>query len=89
MRPNWSLVLVLLIVPALSRQLSDELKAWVPWLIKRLIRPAVRRLPDDQQEDIAAAWNDHINEVPVDIGKVVVAACISRERPHQLRREGG
>lgn len=39
-----------IISTALSRQLADEFKAWTPWIIERIIRRAVARLPRDQQE---------------------------------------
>jgi lipopolysaccharide/colanic/teichoic acid biosynthesis glycosyltransferase len=56
-----------------SRLLADECKAWTPWLIDRLIKNAVRRLSLDQRDRYTEEWLSHVNEVPGQIGKVVVA----------------
>ena len=58
---------------ALSRLLTDEFKAWIPWIIQRVIRRAIRRLPPAQRERFEEEWQSHINEVPGEIGKLTVA----------------
>jgi hypothetical protein len=59
---------------ALSRQLTDDFKEWTPWLLAWLVQQAVRRLPEEQQERYSQEWPGHLNEVPGQIGKFVVAA---------------
>jgi hypothetical protein len=61
---------------AVSRQLTDEFKAWTPRIIESLIRHAVRKLPDDQRERFGEEWRSHINETPGEIGKFVVAISL-------------
>lgn len=56
-----------------SRLLADEFKAWIPWIIQRIIRRAIARLMPDQRERFAEEWQGHVNEVPGDIGKLRVA----------------
>lgn len=65
--------LVGIISSVLSRQLTEEFKAWTPWLIKRLVMRAIARLPEDQRERFGEEWRSHINEIPGEIGKIVVA----------------
>lgn len=57
----------------LSGLLKDEVKAWIPWMIQRIIRSAVARLPQDHRERFQEEWQSHVNEVPGDIGKLTVA----------------
>jgi len=47
---NLAVFLAGIISTALSRVFADEFKAWTPWIIDRLVRRAVARLPRDQQE---------------------------------------
>jgi hypothetical protein len=58
---------------ALSRQLTDEFKAWTPRTIEWLIRCAVRKLPEDQRGRYEEEWRSHIDETPGEIGKFYVA----------------
>ena len=62
-----------IIVAAFSRVLADEYKAWSPWLVERLIRRAVRKLPADMQERYREEWQSHVQEIPGEIGKLVTA----------------
>ncbi len=56
-----------------SRLLTDEIKAWIPGIIRRVIRWAVVQLPSAHQERFEEEWQGHVNEVPGDIGKLIVA----------------
>jgi hypothetical protein len=56
-----------------ARQLVDELKAWTPWIIKRLIGLSVARLPGNRRERFEEEWKSHINDIPGDVGKIIVA----------------
>src|SRR5947209_13348830 len=58
---------------AISRLLTDEFKAWIPWIIQRIICRAIARLMPDQRQRFAEEWQGHVNEVPGDIGKLRVA----------------
>jgi hypothetical protein len=70
---GFVLAVVGIVAAALSRQLADEFKAWMPWIIGRLVRRAVRKLPDEQQNRYAEEWFAHINEIPGEIGKLIAA----------------
>jgi lipopolysaccharide/colanic/teichoic acid biosynthesis glycosyltransferase len=67
------LFLVGVLAAALSQQLTDEFKAWIPWVVKHLVRRAVARLPEDQKDRFTEEWQSHVNEVPGQIGKIYVA----------------
>ena len=58
---------------AVSRQITDEFKAWQPSVVRYLINYAVQLLHQDQRERFAEEWSSHVNEVPGEIGKLVVA----------------
>ena len=58
---------------AISRQMTDEFKAWMPWLISFIIDRAVRMLPESQRERFAEEWRSHVIEIPGDAGKLIVA----------------
>ena len=55
----------------LTRFVGDELKAWMPWLTKRLLLLAIERLPECQRERFSEEWASHLNEVPGELGKVL------------------
>ncbi len=57
----------------LSRVLSDELKAWNPWIVERLIRFAEQKLPHEFRARLSEEWRSHIAEIPGDLGKVLTA----------------
>jgi hypothetical protein len=59
--------------PAVSRQLADEFKAWTPRLIKYFIQSAVRQLPQVQRKRFTEEWQSHVDEIPGEVGKLVVA----------------
>jgi hypothetical protein len=69
--------LVLLLGPilanAISRQMVDEFKAWVPWLTRNLIMIAACILPETDRARRTEEWASHLEEVPGEIGKIVVA----------------
>jgi hypothetical protein len=66
---------------ALSRQLADEFKAWTPWIAERLIRRAVRKLPQDQRDRCEEEWRSHVNDTPGELGKLLEApGCVWASR---------
>ncbi|MGC2220946.1 MAG: hypothetical protein WA624_00515 [Methylocella sp.] len=58
---------------AVSRQLADEFKAWTPRLIKYFIQRAVRQLPESQRKRFSEEWQSHVDEIPGEVGKLIVA----------------
>jgi hypothetical protein len=56
-----------------SRLLTDELKAWTPWVIERIIRSAVSMLPESERERFEEEWRSHIHEFPGPLGKLYQA----------------
>jgi hypothetical protein len=67
-----------LLLATMSRLLSDEFKAWAPWLIEHLICFAVRRLPARYRKRLSEEWRSHIAQVPGDRGKLIVACGFIR-----------
>jgi hypothetical protein len=61
---------------AMSRQLTDEFKAWMPRIIERLIHSAVAKLPEDQRGRFEEEWRSHISETPGEIGKICNALSL-------------
>lgn len=58
---------------AVSRQLAEEFKAWTPRFIKYFILRAVRQLPESQRKRFTEEWQSHVDEIPGEVGKLVVA----------------
>jgi hypothetical protein len=58
---------------AVARQLADEFKAWTPRLIRYFIQRAVRQLPESQRKRFTEEWQSHVDEIPGEVGKLVVA----------------
>jgi len=52
---------------------ADEVKAWLPWLARRLVGLAVKILRENQRERYGEEWPGYISEIPGDIGKVLAA----------------
>jgi hypothetical protein len=68
------LIVVSILTAALSKILAEEMSAWNPSIIRRLIKLAVGRLPEGRRERFQEEWQSHVNEVPGQIGKLLVAA---------------
>lgn len=82
---------ILSILGATSSQLlGEEIKAWAPWLAKRLTDMALRRLPANLRIRFHEEWESHIAEVPGSFGKILVAIGFGfaawRVRSEFLRR---
>ncbi|HET9179045.1 MAG TPA: sugar transferase [Terriglobia bacterium] len=67
-----------IIAGAVSQQLTNEFKEWTCWVIERLVQRAVQRLPKDERDRFGEEWRSHIDEVPGQIGKIVVALNFTR-----------
>jgi hypothetical protein len=57
----------------LFRVLSDEVKAWNPWIVDRLITLAERKLPEEYRARLSEEWRSHVDEIPGDLGKLFTA----------------
>lgn len=66
-------VAVTILVGAMSRQASDEFKAWTPWLTRHLLYRAVKKMPLDMAERYNEEWASHIAETPGEVGKLIAA----------------
>jgi hypothetical protein len=67
-----------ILASAISRQLVDEFKAWVPWLTRNLIMIAACLLPETERARRTEEWASHLEEVPGEIGKIVFALDLVR-----------
>jgi hypothetical protein len=67
------LAILAVIAAALARLFADEFKAWTPWLLDRLVRRAIAKLPDDLKDRCDEEWRSHLNETPGELGKLVIA----------------
>jgi CRISPR/Cas system-associated exonuclease Cas4 (RecB family) len=56
-----------------SKILADEFRPWRPYLTKRIIALAVRRLPQEQCERYREEWLSYVEEVPGEIGRLLAA----------------
>jgi len=70
---GYILVIVGIVAAAASGVLSEEFKAWLPWVRRRIIERAVRNSPKELRERLAEEWPSHVEEFPGDIGKLIVA----------------
>jgi hypothetical protein len=67
------LFLVGILSATLTGLMTDEFKAWIPWIIQRIIRRSIGRLPQTQRKRFEEEWRSHVNEIPGEVGKLVVA----------------
>ena len=58
---------------ALSRQLTDEIKAWTPWIVERLVWIAIAKLPQNERDRFHEEWRSDIQDTPGELGILVVA----------------
>jgi hypothetical protein len=70
-------IVVSILTAFLSRILAEEMGAWSPSIIRSLIKFAVGRLPENQRERFEEEWQSHVNEVPGQVGKILVAVGFS------------
>jgi len=78
-------VIVAAFVPAVSSLLADDIKAWIPKIIERLIKRAAMRLPEDQRVRFAEEWRSHVNDTRGDLNKLVIAAGFLRAARRMAR----
>lgn len=68
-----ALAIFALLGPIVQQQLSDELKAWLPYLTNLALRKAISVLSKNHQERYAEEWQSHLDSLPGEMGKLVVA----------------
>lgn len=56
-----------------AKILADEFKAWAPMVANKIVAAAVQALPSELRGRFSEEWQSHINDVPGDVGKIVVA----------------
>lgn len=56
-----------------TRILTDEAKAWLPWGSKYLTRLAVQMAPAEVRERYDEEWRGHLDAVPGDLGRLYVS----------------
>ncbi len=71
----------------LGKLFADEFRAWLPWIQERAIQTAVRRLRPDQRERYNEEWRSHLNEVPGEIAKTLVAIGFVRAAKEMSPRQ--
>jgi len=69
---------VAVLTAALSKLLAEEIADWSAWLIRRLTKTAVSRLPENQRERYSEEWESDLNERPGRIMKLRSAAGFLR-----------
>jgi hypothetical protein len=62
-----------ILAAALSRILAEEMAAWIPSIVRVLIKLAVARLPENQRARYQEEWQSHLSEVPGTVGKLIEA----------------
>jgi hypothetical protein len=78
------------LVLAFGAMIVAVLTPLMPRFTTRLLRIAIRRLPEAQRERFAEEWASHINEVRGEISKVAVAlGCIFAARQMASSLESG
>jgi len=60
-----------------ARIIGDDVKEWLPWIIRRLVEHAVRRLPEEERDRFEEEWWAHINELPGNPAKGVCGMGVS------------
>jgi lipopolysaccharide/colanic/teichoic acid biosynthesis glycosyltransferase len=79
-------LLPLVIAGLLVTLIAEELKAWVPWLVDRLIKRALRGLPQSHCDRFDEEWRSHINDVPGSVGKMIAAFGLLRASAKMSRQ---
>jgi hypothetical protein len=63
----------LVVTAVLVKLIGDEAKAWLPKIVERLVRRAIKKLPDVEQERFDEEWRADLDETPGDLGKLLIA----------------
>lgn len=74
---------------ALGNALADELRDCAPWLAGRLLKRAVRFLPEPEQERYEEEWTAILDDVPGRLAKLFKAAGFAIYAPFAARAARG
>jgi hypothetical protein len=67
-----------ILAAAFTAQVADEIKAWIPWLTKRLVERSVSRLPASLKDRYKEEWSRHVEDTPGHLGKFFTALYLFR-----------
>lgn len=67
------LFLMSIVTAVFSRIAAAEFSSWNPWIVHRIIKIAVCRLPKELRERYEEEWKSHVDEVPGEIGRILAA----------------
>jgi lipopolysaccharide/colanic/teichoic acid biosynthesis glycosyltransferase len=82
-------VMTALVLAITAGLLKDEVIAWLPQIRKAILRIAIRLVPSKHRDRLAEEWAAHINDVPGELSKALVAADFVRSACHINLRERG
>jgi exopolysaccharide production protein ExoY len=71
MLTTLGLAILAIVGAALSRLLTDDIRAWVPRLVELIIARAIKNLPVDKRDRYYEEWLNDVSEVPGDLSKLV------------------
>jgi len=71
-------ILVTLLVGISSKLAADEIKAWLPWITKRVTSSALSKLPSDKRERYEEEWQSDLDQIPSEFSKLIYALGLIR-----------
>jgi hypothetical protein len=66
-------VLGAIVIAVVARIISEDVKDWLSWIPRHLIRRAVSHLPEAERERLEEEWSSHVNDMPGVFAKIYVA----------------
>jgi|ERR1700730_801549 len=63
-----------ILAAAFANKLANDFRAWCPRITAKLIKRAVRRLPEEQRSRFEEEWTSYIQDIPGELGKIL-SAC--------------
>ena len=66
-------VLGAIVIAVVARLISEDVKDWLSWIPRHLIRRAVSHLPEAERERLEEEWSSHVNDMPGVFAKIYVA----------------
>jgi hypothetical protein len=66
-------VLQAVVVAVCARLMADDCKAWSTWVVDRLMRRAVAKVPECYRDRLREEWLAHLQNTPGDIAKITEA----------------
>jgi hypothetical protein len=72
------LILGAILIAAAGNQMATEFRAWVPFIVERLVRRAVKQLPEELQPRLGEEWRAFIADTPGQLWQLVRAYGLTR-----------